>query len=162
MLPLTERAIRASFLNASRKEVSDLTLPVGFDELDWDGLTYLGWVDPKLPKRAYVVVEQEDGSLAGVFLQQGEKRTGSRAQCSWCDDVTLTNDVQFFAARKAGPAGRKGDTVGTLVCANFGCSAVVRKLPPLAYTGFDREAARLERIRRLGENVRAFARTLSD
>ncbi|MBO3663129.1 FBP domain-containing protein [Microbacterium stercoris] len=162
MLPLTERAIRASFLNASRKEVSDLSLPAGFDELNWDDLTYLGWVDPKFPKRAYVVVEQEDGSVAGVFLQQGEKRTGSRAQCSWCDDVTLTNDVQFFAARKAGAAGRKGDTVGTLVCANFGCSAVVRKLPPLAYTGFDREAARTERIRRLGENVRGFLRTLTD
>jgi len=161
MLPLTERDIRASFLNASRKEVSDLTLPPGFDEISWDALSYLGWVDPKLPKRAYVVVAQEDGSLAGVLLQQAEKRVGARAQCSWCDDVTLTNDVQFFAARKAGPAGRKGDTVGTLVCANFGCSAVVRKLPPLAYTGFDREAARAERIRRLGENVRSFAAALA-
>ncbi|WP_203137516.1 FBP domain-containing protein [Microbacterium sp. JZ31] len=159
MLPLTERDIRASFVNASRKEVSDLTLPPGFDDIVWDRLDYLGWADPKFPRRAYAVVEL-DGHHVGMLLQQAEQRTAARAQCSWCDDVTLTNDVQFFAARKAGPAGRKGDTVGTLVCANFGCSAVVRKLPPLAYEGFDREAARVERIRRLGENVRGFARAL--
>jgi len=159
MLSLTERDIRASFINASRKEVSDLTLPAGFSDLDWDRLDYLGWSDPKLARRAYVIVEV-DGRPAGLLLQRAEQRTAARAQCSWCNDVTLRNDVQFFAARKAGPAGRKGDTLGTLVCANFACSDVVRRLPPLAYEGYDREAARDERIRRLGENVRAFARAL--
>ncbi|MER7798268.1 FBP domain-containing protein [Microbacterium sp. NPDC096154] len=159
MLPLSERDIRASFINASRREVSELQLPPGFADLDWDRLDYLGWSDPKFPRRAYVVVEL-DGRPVGMLLQQAEQRTSARAQCSWCDDVTLANDVQFFAARKAGPAGRKGDTLGTLICANFGCSAAVRKLPPLAYEGYDREAARDERIRRLGEHVRAFAREL--
>ncbi|GAA3654334.1 FBP domain-containing protein [Microbacterium marinilacus] len=159
MLPLTERDIRASFLNASRKEASDLSLPPGFADLAWDRLEYLGWTDPRLPRRSYAIVELESGP-AGVLLQQAEQRVIARAQCSWCDDVTLSNDVQFFSARKAGPAGRKGDTIGTLVCANFGCSAVVRRLPPLAYEGFDREAARDERIRRLGEHVRAFVQAL--
>lgn len=159
MLPVTERDIRASFVNASRKEVSDLTLPAGFAELDWDRLDYLGWSDPRLPRRAYVVVALDD-RLVGMLLHQAEQRISAKTQCAWCEDVTLANDVQFFSARKAGPAGRKGDTVGTLVCANFACSAAVRKLPPLAYEGFDREAARDERIRRLGERVRAFARGL--
>jgi hypothetical protein len=159
MTPITERDIRAAFVNASRKEVADLTLPVDFAERDFDRLDYLGWADPKLPRRAYVVVELDDSAVA-VLLRQAEQRVGARAMCSWCDDVTLANDVQFFSARKAGPAGRKGDTIGTLVCANFACSAAVRKLPPLAYEGFDREAARDERIRRLGEHVRAFVREL--
>lgn len=159
MLPLTERDIRASFINASRKEVSDLTLPAAFADLEWDRLDYLGWADPRLPRRAYAVIPSDD-RLVGVLLQQAERRISARAQCSWCEDVTLANDVQFFAARKAGPAGRKGDTLGTLVCANFACSAAVRRLPPLAYEGFDREAARTERIRRLGERVRAFAQAL--
>ncbi|MDN3311119.1 FBP domain-containing protein [Microbacterium oryzae] len=159
MTPITERDIRAAFVNASRKEVADLTLPVDFAERDFDRLDYLGWADPKLPRRAYVVVELADSPVA-VLLRQAEPRVGARAMCSWCDDVTLANDVQFFSARKAGPAGRKGDTIGTLVCANFACSAAVRKLPPLAYEGFDREAARDERIRRLGEHVRAFVREL--
>ncbi len=155
MRPLDERAIRASFRNASRKEVSDLTLPVGFAEIDFDRLDYLGWVDPKAPRRAYVVTEV-DGAPVGVLLQQADQRVVARAQCSWCEDVTLRNDVQLFVARKTGPAGRKGDTVGTLVCANFGCSANVRRLPPLAYEGFDRELARDLRIERLREHVRGF------
>ena len=34
MRPIDERTLRASFLNASRKEVSDLTLPPGFVDPD--------------------------------------------------------------------------------------------------------------------------------
>lgn len=69
--------------------------------------------------------------------------------------------MQFFAARKAGAAGRRGDTVGTLVCADFGCSRTVRLLPPLAYEGYDRELAREMRILRLQENVVAFLGALA-
>ncbi|BDZ40498.1 FBP domain-containing protein [Microbacterium suwonense] len=155
MRPIDERAIRASFRNASRKEVSSLTLPADFAELDFENLDYLGWFDPKMPRRAYVVAEVDDG-LVGVLLQRTEQRTARRAQCAWCDDVTLRNDVQFFSARKAGAAGRKGDTIGTLICENFGCSANVRKLPPLAYEGYDRELARDLRMLRLQEHVASF------
>lgn len=155
MRPLDERVLRASFLNASRKEVSDLSLPPGFADLDVERLDYLGWVDPKLPRRAYVVTWVDDVAT-GVLLQRAEQRVLARAQCSWCEDVTLRNDVQLYVARKAGPAGRRGDTVGTLVCAEFGCSKNVRMLPPLAYEGFDRELARDLRILRLQEHVTAF------
>ena len=114
MRPIDERTLRASFINASRKEVSDLTLPAGFADLDFDRLDYLGWVDPKLPRRSYVVAWVDDVAT-GVILQRAEQRVIARAQCSWCEDVTLRNDVQLYAARKAGPAGRKGDTIGCLL-----------------------------------------------
>ena len=155
MLAITERDIRASLINASRKEISSLTLPTGFSDIDFDRLDYLGWSDAKFARRAYVVTDV-DGVLTGALLQRAEQRVLARAQCTWCEDVTLRNDVQLFVARKTGPAGRKGDTVGTLVCANFGCSENVRRLPPLAYEGFDRELARDLRIVKLGEHVRAF------
>ena len=155
MRPIDERTLRASFLNASRKEVSDLTLPPGFAEIEFDRLDYLGWVDPKLPRRSYVVAWIDD-VVTGVILQRAEQRVIARAQCSWCEDVTLRNDVQLYVARKAGPAGRKGDTIGTLVCTEFGCSKNVRVLPPLAYDGYDRELAREMRIVRLQEHVAAF------
>jgi len=161
MRPIDERDIRASFINASRKEVSSLSLPAGFVEIDFDKLDYLGWTDPKFPRRSYIVAEV-DGVLTGILLQRAEQRVLARAQCSWCEDVTLRNDVQSFAARKAGPAGRKGDTVGTLICAEFGCSHNVRRLPPLAYEGFDRETAREVRILRMQENVAAFLRAVAD
>lgn len=155
MRPIDERALRASFINATRKEVSDISLPPGFDEIDFEKLDYLGWTDPKLPRRSYVVVWIDD-VVTGVVLQRAEQRVLARAQCSWCEDVTLRNDVQLYTARKAGPAGRKGDTIGNLTCAEFGCSKNVRVLPPLAYQGYDRELAREMRILKLQEHVQAF------
>jgi hypothetical protein len=156
MLPLDEGAVRASFRNASRSQVADLTLPPGFPDLDWDALDLLGWRDPKLAKRAYVVVPTDDGPL-GVLLRQAEARPRSRAQCSWCQDVRLPNDVVLYSAKRAGAAGRKGDTVGVLVCESFQCSHNVRRTPPVAYLGFDVEAARQERIRTLQERSAGFA-----
>jgi hypothetical protein len=156
MLSLDEGTIRASFVNTTRKEVSDLTLPTDFSELDWDRLDLLGWRDPKLAKRAYVVVPTADGPV-GVLLRQAEARPRDRAQCSWCQDVRLPNDVVLYTAKRAGAAGRKGDTVGVLVCESFQCSHNVRKPPPVAYLGFDVEAARQERIRTLQERSAGFA-----
>lgn len=155
MRPIDERTLRASFINASRKEVSDISLPAGFADLDFEKLDYFGWVDPKLPRRSYVVAWVDD-VITGVILQRAEQRVISRAQCSWCEDVTLRNDVQLYVARKAGAAGRKGDTIGTLVCTEFGCSTNVRVLPPLAYDGYDRELARELRILKLQDHVAAF------
>ena len=50
MLALTEKEIRASFINASVRERTSATLPVGFADLEWDRLDFLGWRDPKLPQ----------------------------------------------------------------------------------------------------------------
>ncbi|OOB89843.1 FBP domain-containing protein [Rathayibacter sp. VKM Ac-2630] len=157
MLPLTEDAVRASFVNASRKEVADLSLPVGFDSLDWDSIDLLGWRDKKIGRRAYAVVPL-DGRAVGVLLRQADALPRSRAQCSWCRDTRLPNDVVFFGARKAGAAGRSGDSLGTLVCADFQCSANVRARPPIAYVGFDVEQAKAERIRTLRTKSAGFVR----
>ena len=160
MLPISEKTIRASFVNASRKETTDITLPPEFAELDWERLDFLGWRDRKIARRAYIVVPGiggPDDELVGVMLQQAKASPQKRAQCSWCQDVTLPNDVVFFGARLAGPAGRNGDTAGTLVCADFECSTNVRRKPPVAYIGFDVEAARQERMRGLRVRAAAFA-----
>ncbi len=86
MEPLTEKQIRASFVNASRREAADATLPV-LAELDWDRLDYLGWRDRKAPLSAYAVVPL-DGTPVGVLLRssdRGQRRTS--AVCAWCEDV---------------------------------------------------------------------------
>ena len=145
MLAVTESIIRASFVNASKKEVSDMSLPENFDSIDFEKLDYFGWRDRKIARRAYIAVPTDDG-LVCVMLKQAEASPRSRAQCSWCQDITLPNDVALFTARRAGAAGRNGNVIGTLICANFECSRNVRKLPPVAYLGFDAEAARVERI----------------
>ncbi|MBJ7480468.1 FBP domain-containing protein [Rhodococcus erythropolis] len=145
MIILTDTSIRSSLVNASRKEKSDLTLPDGFDAIDFDVLDYLGWRDPKMGRRAYAIVPTLDGETIGVLLVQAEATPRSRAQCSWCRDTRLPNEVVFYGAKLAGPAGRRGSTVGTLICRDFQCSANVRNDPPLPYTGYDASAARQHR-----------------
>ena len=160
MIPLTEAGIRASFVNASLRERKAVTIP-DLAEVSWDDLDYLGWRDPKFPQLGYAVTDV-DGAPVGVLLRQADGRTRSRPQCSWCEDVLLPNDVVFFVAKRSGDAGRKGDTVGTLVCSQFECSANVRKRPPVAYIGFDVEAARLRRIETLNIRVRGFLANIRD
>ena len=157
MLPISETTIRASFVNASRKETSDITLPADLDTLSWDDLDYLGWRDPKIGRRAYAVVPTLEGDLVGILFRQAEASSRARAQCSWCQDVKLPNDVVFYSAKRSGKAGRNGNTVGTLVCQEFQCSRNVRKLPPPAYEGCDVEAARLRRIEDLQLRAASFA-----
>jgi hypothetical protein len=160
VLPLTEREIRESFVNASRKEVSDLTLPPSFDEIVWDDLDYLGWRDPKMARRSYIVVPV-DGVPVGVVLRQAEASPRRRAQCTWCQDVTLPNDVVLYTAKRAGASGRNGNTVGTLICDEFQCSKNARRTLPPAYLGFDVDAAREERIVTLRVRAERFAAEVS-
>lgn len=134
-----------------------MTLPLEFSAIDWDRLDYFGWRDRKSPRRAYIAVWVDDSPVA-LILRQADALPRTRAQCSWCQDVNLTNEVVFYGARRAGQAGRKGDAVGTLICANFGCSVNVRKRPSLAYVGFDVDAAREKRIVGLRGRAQGFVR----
>jgi hypothetical protein len=160
MLPITEKSLRASFVNASRKEVGDITLPADLDTIDWDDIDFLGWRDPKIGRRAYAVIPTLDGALVGIMFRQADASPRSRAQCTWCQDVDLPNDVVFYSAKRSGKSGRSGNTIGTLVCADFQCSRNVRRTPKLAYEGFDVEAARLRRMDDLRLRAASFAAEL--
>ncbi|MFC5930393.1 FBP domain-containing protein [Cryobacterium melibiosiphilum] len=161
MLPLTDPEIRASLVNVSMRERKGLTLPTNFAALPWDSLDFLGWRDPKIPGIGYVITALDDAPV-GILLTQAKGRMQTRPQCSWCTDVQLPNEVVLFSAKRAGAAGRNGDTVATLACANFECCANVRKLPSMAYIGFDVEAARRDRIASLGEHVGNFVQDVRD
>ena len=161
MHAFSESAIRGSFVNASLRERKNLQLPAPVDEIEWDRLDYLGWRDRKSPQLGYVVVDL-GGSPVGMLTRQAEARPRARAQCSWCEDVQLPNDVVLLSTQRAGAAGRNGNTLGALVCENFECSANVRRRHPAPYPGFDVEAARAERISALREHVDAFAQRVLD
>ena len=163
MQPLTESIIRSSFVNASRKEVKDMTLTDGFEALtdaDWAKLDFYGWRDPKFARRAYVVLPRLEGDPVGIMLKQAEASPRSRAMCNWCQDVRLPNDVVFWSAKRVGDAGRRGATVGTLICRDFECSRNVRNDPPPAYEGYDVAAARVKRIDDLRLKAAGFAEML--
>lgn len=160
MHALTEKDIRASFVNTSLRERNSLIVPE-LASVDWDARDYFGWRDPKQPLAGFVVVPVDDEPV-GILLRQTEQRTRHRTQCSWCDDVTLPNDVVLFVAKRAGRAGRNGDSIGALVCERFECSVNVRRPVPPAYLGFDVDAARLRRIDALRAHASGFARDIRD
>ncbi|WP_336660904.1 FBP domain-containing protein [Leucobacter sp. USHLN153] len=157
MLALTAESIRSSFVNASRKEASVAGIPDDLDARDWQSLDYFGWHDPKFAKRAYVVLPAFDGTPTGIVLRPADSAPQRRQICEWCRDTRLINEVVFFAARRVGESGRRGNTVGTLVCQNFQCSWNVRSDPPMPYDGFDMAADRERRIAQLQERVASFA-----
>ncbi len=161
MLPLTEAQIRASLINVTQSERRNLTLPADPADVTWEAIDFYGVRDRKLALVGYVVAEL-DGVATGLLLRQAESRPRGRAQCSWCADIHLPNDVLLFTAKRVGDAGRRGDTVGTLVCDRFQCNLNARKRPPVAYAGFDADAARDARVAAMRENVTAFVRAVRD
>ena len=120
--------------------------PGALADADWTNRDFLGWRDPKFARRAYVVLPRLDGDPVGIMLKQAEASPRSRAMCNWCQDVRLPNDVVCWSANRVGEAGRRGATVGTLICRDFECSHNVRNDPPPAYQGYDVATARVKRI----------------
>jgi hypothetical protein len=126
---LTESEIRASFVNAEPGEALRMPMP-GLHEMYWDEREYLGWRDPGSPQRGYVVSWQS-GRAIGIVLRAAEIRlqVGS-AICSLCNTPQPAGQVTMFTAVRAGDAGRRGDSVGTYICADLACSMLIRIAPP--------------------------------
>ncbi|MDM7829949.1 FBP domain-containing protein [Cellulomonas edaphi] len=147
MNPLTEKQIRSCFVNASKREANDATLP-DLAQVRWDRLDYLGWRDRKAPLSSYVVMLIDDEPV-GVLLRSNDAARGRRkAVCAWCEDIVETDDVTLYVAKRGGAAGRRGDTIGTLVCTEFACSKNVRRIPTRAEAGDGAEGAREQIIER--------------
>lgn len=157
MNPLTDKLIRASFVNCSRREAADVTLPV-LAEQPWERLDYLGWIDRKAPLRSYVVLTVDD-TLVGIALRAPEPGGARRhAICAWCEDVYTKNDSSLYVARRSGAAGRRGDTIGTLICTTFDCSRNVRRRPTIIEAGEDPAGVIARRTAGLQERSLRFAR----
>jgi len=124
--PLTEKAIRTSFVNCSKGEASRLTFPRGLAELLWPDLDFLGWADPAAPGRAYLVAERA-GRPVGVALRHPDQRgLRHKRMCSLCQTTHQGAGVSLMVAPKSGAAGRAGNTVGTYLCTDLACSAYLR------------------------------------
>ncbi|MBP2479317.1 hypothetical protein JOF53_008189 [Crossiella equi] len=129
MEPLAENTIRSSFANCSKGEAKRLALPGKLTELDWAGLDFLGWRDPKAAGNGYLVFPRR-GEVVGISLQITPGKL-KQSMCAVCLTTHGAGDVALFSARRAGAAGKNGNTVGTYLCADLSCSLYVRgKLKP--------------------------------
>ncbi|WP_285726927.1 FBP domain-containing protein [Psychromicrobium xiongbiense] len=158
MLPLTQDQIRSSFLNASRSEIKAITFPADFAQLRWEELDYLGWRDPKMPQRGYLVFPADDGTITSAILRAPEGGSGKlrKVLCDLCRDVRCEVEVYLYVARRAGAAGRAGNTLGTLICADFQCSANLRVPVPQSQRRGDWEQTREHNLEGLRHRTARF------
>ncbi|MBB5832456.1 FBP domain-containing protein [Brachybacterium aquaticum] len=127
MLSFTESQLRDAFVNASKGEAKRAALP-DLAAVDFDALDYLGWQDPKRPRQYYVALDL-DGEPAVLLLRGPENPPAKKLLCAWCEDIIDGVHAASFVAPLAGESGRRGNTVGTAICADFRCSRNVRREP---------------------------------
>ncbi|MGX4687993.1 FBP domain-containing protein [Streptomyces sp. JNUCC 63] len=158
MRTLTEQDIRNSFVNCSKGEAKRLSVPRDLDERPWDDLDFLGWRDPGAPDRSYLVTERE-GRLVGVALRFPSSQRGflHRSLCSLCLTTHPGGGVSLMTARKAGAAGREGNSVGLYMCTDLACSLYVRgKKVPVSGVRFEESLTLEEQIARTTDNLATF------
>jgi hypothetical protein len=95
--------------------------------------------------------------VTGIALNTqatGKPRRGT-GLCDLCHTAHQVTDVALFAARRAGAAGREGNTVGTYICADLACSLYLRGLRELEVPQGE-TASPEERAQRLAARVEGF------
>jgi hypothetical protein len=159
MRPLTEDEIRASFVNCSKGEAQRAWVPHDLDERPWEDLDFFGWRDPGAPDRTYLVAER-GGRLAGLSMRLTTANRGflHRSLCSLCLTTHPSGGVSLMTARKAGPAGRDGNSVGLYICTDLACSLYVRgrKTPKATLRVQAENLTQEELIARTLENLTGF------
>jgi hypothetical protein len=158
MRSLTEQDIRNSFINCSKGEAKRLAVPRDLDQRPWDDLDFLGWRDPGAPDRTYLVTERR-GGLVGVTLRFPPSQRGflHRSMCSLCLTTHRGGGVSLMTARKAGTAGREGNSVGVYICADLACSLYVRGRKALdSGSRFEESLTMEEQIARTVGHLSAF------
>jgi hypothetical protein len=155
---LTETEVRASFVNATKGEISRMVLPPELGQQPWAELDVLGWVDPKAPRSGYLVVPTSDRGTVGVQLKRAPGVGTRRARmCSLCATTHSGQGVALMVAPRAGRSGRAGNTVGLQMCSSLACSDYARgarKLP--SATAVHETLTVEERRARLRRNALAF------
>jgi len=159
MRALTAEEIRRSFVNLTPADTERIPLP-GLHETVWEDREFLGWRDPSLATRGYLV-HDADPEPVGIVLRfpVTTLRTGVPAMCSLCHSTQPAVQVSLASAPRAS---LDGASVGTYLCDDLGCPHKIRMLPassPWAVGSGDLLAARsaglLERVRGFTRRVAA-------
>ena len=157
MRSLTEREIRAAFVNCTKGEAKRLTVPRDLAERPWDDLDFLGWRDPQAPDRVYLVIELDGRPMALALRSPGSSSWQTRrSMCSMCL-TTHTGGVSLMTAPRAGKAGQQGNSVGAYMCNDLACSLYVRGKKDAGVGARLPESLTLEeKIQRTVTNLTAF------
>ena len=156
MRPLTQREIRASFVNCTKGEATRMHVPHDLDTRPWGELDYFGWRDPQSPGRGYLVADL-DGRLQGITLRAPQSTVGSarKSMCSLCMTMR-SGGVSLMVAPRAGSRGQHGNTVGTYICADLQCSLSIRGKRPVDGPGIPETLSAEDRAIRLLNHLGEF------
>jgi hypothetical protein len=162
MKPLTIPEIRDSMVNATEAEIDHMPMP-GLHEMMWEEREYLGWRDPSSAHRGYLVYWRGGRAVGLVLRAATSPLKAGAAICSLCNTGQPGGQVTLFSAPRAGEAGRRGDSVGTYICADLSCSLLIR-IAPRSYEQLGRPGEVLARkSQRLETRLDAFvSRVLQD
>jgi hypothetical protein len=128
MRALTIPEIRDSMVNATDAEIERMPMP-GLHEMVWEDREYLGWRDPSAAQRGYLVYWRGERPVGLVLRAATSPLRAGAAICSLCSTGQPGGQVTLFSAPRAGEAGRRGDSVGTYICADLSCSLLIRIAP---------------------------------
>ncbi|WP_104815522.1 FBP domain-containing protein [Kitasatospora sp. MMS16-BH015] len=160
MKPMTESEIRRSFVNCTQGEAKRLNIPRDLAELPWGDLDFLGWRDPSAPDRGHLVVPGAEGEPpVGIALRTstGPRNATHRGLCSICLTTHPGTGVHLMAARKAGTAGREGNSVGVYICADLACPLYARRLrKPQGVNAAQETLSNEERVARMMTRMAEF------
>jgi hypothetical protein len=154
MKPLTREQIVGSLVNVSEADLRVMSFP-GLHETLWDEREFLGWRDAHHPTKGYVVFWVGD-EVRGLMVRSAESSMppGRSALCALCHTQQPAPQVSLFVAPKTGEEGARGNTVGTYLCADLSCSAMIRMVAtvPGVTAAQDALALKSDNIRQRLEN----------
>lgn len=157
MRSLTKADVVRSLLNTTKGEASSVNLPTDFPRLDWDELEFLGWRDPKAPLRGYLIREV-GGTVQGIALRAADTSMSRSitAMCLICRAAASADSISLFTAKRVGPAGRNGNTVGTYICADLRCGEQIHRPTDPARFRAELGLPLEERVLRMNQRLEAF------
>lgn len=122
---LTADVVRRSMINCSKGDAKRMTVVDAVVGTDLDGIEFVGWHDPRMPQRAYLVSVHE-GTITGALLRPASGGARRTAMCALCRTTHTDGEVSLYTARRAGAPGREGNSVGTYVCDDLACPRTAR------------------------------------
>lgn len=122
--------VRRALINSTRSRATSMTPPAAWPPAGADELDFIGWADPKAPRRAYLVLGPpalDDVVAVELRLPTAGARPARRTMCDVCRTTEAPAGSVLMVAPRAGGRGRSGDSVGLCLCTDFACSARARQ-----------------------------------
>ncbi len=125
-----QASVRKAFVNSSRSRAASMSMPATWPLPRADERDFLGWVDPKAPRRAYLVLGADLVDELMTIELRLPSSAGARSRktmCDLCRSVDAPDGAALVVAPRAGARGRAGDSVGICLCTDFECSLRARE-----------------------------------